>query len=228
MIYALHGAVGSPSDWHGLEPEGELFKAVNLWRFLECCPMSLNAFGAALNEENTSEDSVLLGYSMGARLALHALLDKASRWSKAILVAPHTGFSSEVDRSARRSQDAEWASLALSGDWGVFIEKWNAQSVFADAQSLDRHHLKVWRKQIARSLIDWSTGAQEDLIDRLSEIEIPVLWLTGERDSKFTQVAELAVPRMKNARHVVMPGVGHRIPWEDPQGFKKQISDFLM
>ena len=76
MIYALHGAVGSSKDWQGLEPEGELFKAVNLWRFLECCPMSLEGFGSALNEENKALDSVLLGYSMGGRLALHALLDK--------------------------------------------------------------------------------------------------------------------------------------------------------
>jgi len=78
-IWCLHGAVGMAADWRGLEWPGWGVRRVDLWRFLDCCPMPLEAFGAALNREAAAGAGprVLLGYSMGGRLALHALLDEA-------------------------------------------------------------------------------------------------------------------------------------------------------
>ena len=49
------------------------------------------------------------------------------------------------------------------------------------------------RREIARSFVDWSLGAQEPLWDRLHEITIPVLWVAGENDAKFRALAERAV-----------------------------------
>jgi len=142
-VWCLHGAVGSASDWkpfaHAMAGGGGETRSVDLWRYLECCPMPLMEFGRVLNAEcrglgRTGERRpVLLGYSMGARLALHALLDEDPPWRTAVIVGAHPGLESEPERIARREGDAEWGARALSGDWREFLDAWNAQPVLADS-----------------------------------------------------------------------------------------------
>ncbi|MBT8043358.1 MAG: hypothetical protein KJO79_00280, partial [Verrucomicrobiae bacterium] len=80
MIWALHGAVGMAADWRvfaaSLPPSFGGLRRLDLWRFLDCCPMPLEKFGITLAEEikRIDPEPTLLGYSMGGRLALHALL----------------------------------------------------------------------------------------------------------------------------------------------------------
>ena len=45
MLWLLHGNLGSPADWKPvmefLRAGGVEARALNLWRYLECCPKSL-------------------------------------------------------------------------------------------------------------------------------------------------------------------------------------------
>ena len=79
MIWFLHGAVGQAGDWDDfskqLAAEGKTSRAVDLWRFLECEGMSISDWAEAFNAEVEAvgeEENILVGYSMGGRLALHA------------------------------------------------------------------------------------------------------------------------------------------------------------
>lgn len=228
-LWCLHGAVGMAADWQGLSLSGWAVKRVDLWRFLDCCPMSMDAFARALNTEARAEQGrkVLLGYSMGARLGLHALL-QGGPWEAAVLVGPHPGLEQEADRVARREADAEWASLALSGDWRDFLDRWESQPVLGGSSfPANRGLLSARRREVARSFIDWSLGAQEPLWDRLSEISCPLLWCAGERDAKFRELAERAVPKLPQGELWLAPDSGHRVPWEVPAAFREKLGEFL-
>jgi 2-succinyl-6-hydroxy-2,4-cyclohexadiene-1-carboxylate synthase len=256
-LWCLHGAVGQAGDWQGLGVPEWSVKRVDLWRFLDCCPMTMPEFGRALNAEAAGAASadgrswimdgssdrsvgsdgscfdapspihlrVLLGYSMGARLALHALLD-GGPWDAAVLVAPHPGLESETERAARRESDAEWAGRALTGDWREFLALWNAQPVLADSTRLPLVS-ELRRREVARSFMDWSLGAQEPLWERLGEIQCPVLWCVGERDGKFRALAERALPLLPRGELWVAPGAGHRVPWDAPEAFAAKVGEFL-
>lgn len=240
MIWALHGAVGRAADWLDFAAEmrqdsamaaavGEV-RRLDLWRFLDCCPMPLEKLGATLAGEisRVDPDPILVAYSMGGRLALHALLAQPKMWRGAVIVSAHPGLASGADREARRKKDAEWSALALKGAWSDFLKQWEAQGVLGGAGEMpDRRVLKSRRASVARSFIDWSLGAQMDLTDRLHEIECPVLWLTGERDVKFTEIAKRAVQRMPSAEHRIIADSGHRIPWEQPQLFAERCRNFI-
>ena len=91
----------------------------------------------------------------------------------------------------------------------------------------DRKQLKERRVSVARSFVDWSLGAQADLAPELNKIDCPVLWLTGERDTKFSSLAEQSAPRLPHCRHQVIAGSGHRIPWEQPEAFQQACLEFL-
>ncbi len=236
--WLLHGAVGMAADWRAfakrLAEAKTGSRAVDLWRFLECQPLPLTDFGSAFNAEASGEVSrgtgrALAGYSMGGRLALHALLEKNHPWQAAVIVSAHPGLEDEVERAARRAADAGWASMALAGNWQDFIIKWNAQPLLGgpirDPQASGS--LVMRRREIARSFVDWSLGAQQSLWERLHEITVPVLWVAGENDAKFRALAERAVSLIPRATLAIAPGSGHRVPWEAGDWLAEKVAGFL-
>ena len=212
MIWALHGAVGMAADWRefaaAMPAHFGGVRRLDLWRFLDCCPMSLDECGRALAEEikRVDPEPTLIAYSMGGRLALHAMLNQPGLWKSAVIISAHPGLKNESERVERREKDAEWSALALKGDWADFLAKWNAQGVLGgELEMPDRIKLKERRVSVARSFVDWSLGTQGDLTADLAKITCPTLWLTGERDTKFTQLAKLAVPQLQHGKHQGYP-----------------------
>ncbi|MFT3990884.1 MAG: alpha/beta fold hydrolase [Luteolibacter sp.] len=237
--WCLHGAVGLALDWRAtskaLAAEKIGTRAVDLWRFLECCPLPMPDFGKALNADAQGRAArgtgrSLLGYSLGGRLAMHALLEKNHPWAAAVIVSAHPGLDSVDEQAARRTHDAGWASKALTSPWQEFQAEWNAQPVLKNTmirepQAIGQFLLR--RREIARSFVDWSLGAQESLWSRLSEIDIPVLWIAGENDEKFRVIAEKASALLPNGHLAIAPDSGHRVPWENPAWFHETVASFL-
>jgi 2-succinyl-6-hydroxy-2,4-cyclohexadiene-1-carboxylate synthase len=83
------------------------------------------------------------------------------------------------------------------------------------------------RREIARSFVDWSLGAQQALWERLHEISVPVLWVAGENDAKFRALAERAVSLIPHAKLAIAPAAGHRVPWEAEEWLAEEVSGFL-
>ena len=237
--WCLHGAVGMAADFRGFAKRLAAGKtgsrAVDLWRFLECQPMPLGAFGQAVNADAGGEifrgsGRALLGYSMGGRLALHALLEKNPPWQAAVIISAHPGLESQAERESRRAKDAEWASKALTGNWQQFLDDWNAQPVLGSGTLRDPQtsgRLVMRRREIARSFVDWSLGTQTPLWDRLHEINIPVLWVAGENDAKFLDLAKRAVEKIPRGTLAIAPGAGHRVPWEAEEWLAETVAHFL-
>lgn len=232
--WCLHGAVGAASDWRGLAQAlaavGVSTRAVDLWRFLECESVPMPEFGKRLNAEAAGEVQratrrILIGYSMGGRLALHALLE-GGPWDAAIIISANPGIRDPAEAAARRASDTVWATQALTLPWQDFIAKWNAQPILGGAMRDSREDGKLIqrRREIARSFVDWSVGSQQPLWDRLAEIKIPTLWIAGANDPKFRVIAEEAAALTDHFRLAVAPGAGHRVPKESEEWLADQIS----
>lgn len=237
-IWCLHGAVGAAADWNWFreswEQAGYDFRAVDLWRFLDCCPRSLSDTAMALNAEVSANPgkNLLVAYSMGGRIALHALLADNSPWHRAIIVAAHPGLENEEEKIARRQQDAEWSVCCHRENWSEFLDRWQAQPILKMTSDLahtclDRGPLHLRCKEISRSFISWSLGAQENLWPLLKKIRVPVLWLTGEWDAKFGSLAERACRMIPHACAMVVTEAGHRLPWQQSEAFSREVLAFF-
>jgi 2-succinyl-6-hydroxy-2,4-cyclohexadiene-1-carboxylate synthase len=236
--WLMHGAVGMAADWRefamSLAERKTCSRAVDLWRFLECDPLPIASFGAPFNadagDNARGTPKALLGYSMGGRLAMHALLADSQPWQAAVIVSAHPGLENAADREARRSADAEWASRALTMPWKDFLTAWDAQPVLDGRiarQPGAAGALSMRRREIARSFVDWSLGAQEPMWGELGQIKVPVLWVVGERDEKFHGLGQRAVSMMSQARLAVAPSAGHRVPWDCGEWFAARVAEFV-
>lgn len=175
-----------------------------------------------LRDVETSE-RVLLGYSMGGRLALQALLEGRT-YDRAVIVS--AGLNLEDGRDERRARDEAWARRFESDPWDEVMRDWNAQPVFG-GHVVDRFERDYARHELARQLRESSPGVLPPLAPRLHEIAIPILWIAGERDPAYVEVGRRAVRLVPNAELWICPGAGHRVPWEQPRAFRDRLRAFV-
>lgn len=194
MITCLHGFLGSPRDWDFLRQAGFAIETPPL----DAIP---------------SHGDVLLGYSLGGRLGLHALLAGA-RYSRAIFVSTGLGIEGDSARADRRASDEAWARRFESEEFATVIADWNAQPVLAGpslARTRDDYD--------PRALREWSSGSLPPVAYRLHELTIPTVWIAGARDTKYVAEARRAASLVARAQVVIIENAGHRVPWERPGEF---------
>jgi 2-succinyl-6-hydroxy-2,4-cyclohexadiene-1-carboxylate synthase len=227
-ILALHGNLGSPEDWMGLGLPG--LRAVDLW---DHAGLGFSEFAEALAGPLAEgmERPLLAGYSLGGRLALHALALFPERWSGAVVVAAHPGLCCVEDRIARRSSDAVWAERARSLPWAEFLEGWNAQALFGGPPGeglLARQRvLEARREAVATAFGGWSLAGQGDLRGSLRAFAGPVLWAAGERDSRYVRIAAEMAGVFPDCRLFVAPDCAHRVLEESPAALAGAVRDLF-
>ena len=231
MSYALHGFLGLPTDWDSLgQPFGKSFEAVKI------VPIShpkngLQKWGQAFNRwvrKDYAQKRILLGYSQGGRLGMHALIDAPELWSGAIIVSANTGIPSKEERSARLQVDLRWAERFLKDPWEPLIDDWDRQAVFQGKKpSFPRKEADFVRSELANAIEGWSIGRQDDLREPLSKLSCPILWVAGGKDLKYVDIAKEMADAHDRSAFWVAPDAGHRVPWECPQLFLKEINTWI-
>lgn len=217
MIWAVGGFFAEASDWNFLKPylPTKSFRTPDLWQ-RNSTSLSLADWARNFCDEVRAQDSdaTLLGYSLGGRLAAHALLQSGHPFRRAILVSTHFGLSDEAEKEARRLNDEKWARALLHEPWSELLKAWNSQPVFSDELSpFAREEINFSRAALAEAMLNWSLARQDYLLPRLHEIKIPVTLVAGEKDGRFREQAERAHGQISSSRLTVISGQGHRLLW---------------
>jgi 2-succinyl-6-hydroxy-2,4-cyclohexadiene-1-carboxylate synthase len=206
VIVALHGFLGTPRDWDFLRDAG--------------FPVVTPSVSEGPGWPGGAQD-VILGYSMGGRLALQVLLDGAT-FKKAVLISTRVTPSEE----GRKERDEKWAQRFERDDWETLMRDWDAQPLFG-GHSMPRREEDFDRRELARQLREWSPAVLPPALPRLHELRIPTLWIAGARDAKYVAEAELAGARVPGAAVEIVEGAAHRVPWERPDAFLAVLRRFL-
>lgn len=219
-IFALPGFLGRAQDWTPFDvinhPLDINHTELDFWAWAR-------SFNACIAE--SPGKNILIGYSLGGRLAMHALLSSPDLWNGAILVSAHPGLTSDKERALRRETDRQWSERFLRDPWESLMGDWNKNPVFGDAHDpFCRKESECNRKKLSEQLVNWSLGNQEPLLDRLRTISVPMLILAGKLDPKFCTIAEQF---HEFAKVAVVSGAAHRVPWDQPTQFTSQISQFI-
>lgn len=245
-VLALHGFTGSGADF---EPLVKGWPHPARW----CCPdlpghgghrvdgdptrCSVNATLASLSALIAAIPAprVLLGYSMGARAALHLALADPGPWSALVLVGPNPGISDKADRRQRLESDARLARTIRSDGTAAFLERWRETPLIASQRRIDPqilgpmdiHRAGCRPADLAASLEGFGAAACPPLWPRLADLKLPALLVAGDEDAKYRGIVERMSEGMQDAQTVTVPGAGHMAHLENPAAFMAAGAEFL-
>ena len=173
-----------------------------------------------------------VGYSLGGRVSLRLAVDRPDLVQSLVLVGASPGLADAGERAARRAADEALAADIEHLGTAAFLDRWLAQPLFStlNPQPADLEaRLANSPAGLAAALRRLGTGVQEPLWDRLGELKMPVLAVTGQEDAKFSRVGEqMAGAIGVNAQAVALAGAGHAAHLERPVSFHRLLTAFLL
>jgi len=175
--------------------------------------------GAGAELADACAGGVLVGYSMGARIALHAMLAEPDCASAVVLISGTAGIADDAARSARRAADAALAERIVALGTEAFVDEWLAQPMFAGLPRNDEDRkLRASNRpgSLARSLLRLGQGAQEPLWDRLGRITRPVTAIAGTDDRRYADEAVRIAAALPRGCSSVIAGAGHAVHVQEP------------
>jgi 2-succinyl-6-hydroxy-2,4-cyclohexadiene-1-carboxylate synthase len=162
---------------------------------------------------------ILVGYSMGARMALHVALLHPELVTQLVLISGTPGLKTESERATRIENDNELADRIENIGTPAFIDEWLALPIFSglsDEINQRNDRLRNTPQGLADSLRCAGTGTQESQWSNLHQLSIPVHLIVGELDEKFTAIAREMKPLISTSELTVVENAGHTVHLENP------------
>jgi 2-succinyl-6-hydroxy-2,4-cyclohexadiene-1-carboxylate synthase len=187
-------------------------------------------FCKRVERDAAGKKTFLLGYSLGGRLALHACLARPDLWSGVIVVSGDPGSDGPDQKKVQLEKDKQWAERFRSEAMDSLLVEWDEQPVFCSIlNSVPRNPKELDAQKTARLFEVFSKGRQRALLPELSRLQAPpVLYLSGEKDGKYSELGEKLASSCPIVRHRIVPQAGHRVPWENPDSFVEAILGFMV
>ncbi|MFQ2148827.1 2-succinyl-6-hydroxy-2,4-cyclohexadiene-1-carboxylate synthase [Aeromonas jandaei] len=237
-LVLLHGLLGDANDWqpvierlpvhhcialdlpgHGRHHELRVndFEQSHQWLCRELASRGIERY-------------LLVGYSLGGRLALYHASREPAGLSGLLLENCHPGLPAG-ERAARIAHDESWAERFEREPLADVLADWYRQGVFADLDEAARARQIARRlgndgKAVAAMLRATSLGKQPDLASWLEQGELPVTYVSGKRDYKFHQLACLMASQHRKINHLELDG-GHNLHAHQPEAFARLLAEWV-
>lgn len=237
-LVLLHGLLGDGNDWQPVIDRlpGHHCIALDLPGHGQHHELRVNDFEQShqwLCRELASrgiERYLLVGYSLGGRLALYHASREPVGLSGLLLENCHPGLPA-VERAARIAHDESWAERFEHEPLADVLADWYRQGVFADLDEAARARQIARRlgndgKAVATMLRATSLGKQPDLASWLAQGGLPVTYVSGKRDHKFHQLACLMASQHRKINHLELDG-GHNLHAHQPEAFARLLAEWV-
>ncbi|KKD61307.1 acyl-CoA thioester hydrolase [Grimontia sp. AD028] len=238
----LHGLLGDHRDWQPVIDE--------LSKEYLCLAIDLPGHGGSQHieavgfedtcikviatiNETLSSPFWLVGYSLGARIAMYlathcpgSLKVISTLLAGLIIENGHPGLP-ESERAERREHDEQWAVRFENEPIVDVLQDWYQQPVFSSLNHAQRQSLIVKRSdnlgtKVASMLRATSLSQQDFLGDLLRMLPAKVHYLCGEKDNKF-----LALAMQSGLSYSIVPDAGHNIHAEQPLLYCQSIKRLI-
>jgi 2-succinyl-6-hydroxy-2,4-cyclohexadiene-1-carboxylate synthase len=237
-VVLIHGFMGSAADFGDLvEVLGDEHHCVRVDlpghgdQPLGDAELSLPDLADALRTEILDEldQPVLVGYSMGGRLALQTALDHPDAVDKLVLVSTSPGIPDEDARRERRAKDRERAA-ELRQDYPAFLDRWYRLPIFGELgqhsnfEAMLARRLQNDREAMARVIVELSPGRQPSNWHRLDDLDATT-WLVGADDPKYAALGA----RLHGVGHDVgiAEHAAHALHVERPNWLAEQLEALI-
>lgn len=240
----LHGWLGAAQDWRetaaplsnsyrclalDLPGHGELGNQAEGTRSLDEAVDWLNL---RLHELSGEGGLILVGYSLGGRLAVELALREGSPVKGLVLMSSRPGIP-EAGRDSRKRSDQIW-STQIRADWEGFLGKWYAQPMFNPQKKTPEEYQALIQKRSANhpghaadTLLHWSPALQQDRMPWLIDCPVPLLYIAGSLDKTYAEIAGTLRGKSSDRRVEILEETGHAVHLDNPQVCAAAIEQFL-
>ena len=239
-LVCLHGFSESGTTWDGIHVDGYRMIRIDLiGHGTSSRPTEVGAYTMSqmlldihrIVYALAGESYALLGYSMGARIALLYALQYPLEVTKLILESGSVGIEGTVERSERREADMALGKRIREQTIEWFAENWVKLDVFKSQYTLPnavQNRIQHRRLQnsphaLAFTLEGSGQGVMPYVGHRLQELTMPICYISGELDTKYTEIGK---QYFAHTHHVVL-GAGHNVHVEKPCQYMCIVKEFL-
>lgn len=240
-LVCFHGFSESGSTWDGIEIPGyRLIRIDSIGHGRSARPMELTPYTLSqmLSDLHrviyavAGERYALMGYSMGARLALLYVLEYPEEVTHLVLESGSVGIEDETERQERYAADRVLANRIREHDVQWFSETWAKLAIFQTQQSLptkvqqqiQRRRLLNSPHALAFTLEGSGQGSMPYIGHRLSELTMPVCYISGELDTKYIAIGAQYFGDI----HRIVSKVGHNVHVEAPEAYRQILKQFFI
>ncbi|KAL0380681.1 UNVERIFIED_CONTAM: protein PHYLLO, chloroplastic [Sesamum angustifolium] len=184
---------------------------------------------------------ILVGYSMGARIALYTALKRSDKVERAVIISGSPGLIDNDARATRKAKDDFRASTLVSNGLEFFMQTWYAEELWASFRSHPKFKQVVTNRlqhddlhTLGKILSDLSIGRQPSLWEDLKTCKVPLQLIVGEKDAKFKAIAREMHTRISHENKssdsppvVEISNAGHAVHLENPLAVITAIRQFM-
>lgn len=242
-LVLLHGFMGDKSDWRAVQSslsQSFYTLAVDLPGHGESAIDEETSFATTaaalielIDEHDVATFSVL-GYSMGARLALYFASHYSMRVDAAVVEGGSPGPRNEEERRERQTWERTMAERLVSEPADAFLRSWYDQPLFATLHDEPGRVDKLIARRMPGNTAGWAaamerlgSGSQPSLWEELPDLHVPVLFVAGAADEKYRALGQEMASACANAAFASVPGAGHNSHLEQPAAFLAAVQPFL-
>jgi 2-succinyl-6-hydroxy-2,4-cyclohexadiene-1-carboxylate synthase len=175
---------------------------------------------------------VLVGYSLGGRLALRAAMREPGRYGGLVTVSTTAGIDEALARSARAEADERLAAWIEASPIEDVVAVWERQPLFADQSDALVEKQRPGRLShdpagLALLLRTAGQGVLEPVWHELLGLDLPVLAIAGARDDGYVRAARRIAVTAPLGRAAVVAEAGHAPQLQQPDEVARLIAGFL-
>jgi 2-succinyl-6-hydroxy-2,4-cyclohexadiene-1-carboxylate synthase len=178
------------------------------------------------------EGAVLVGYSLGGRLALRAVLRDPGRYAGLVTVGVSAGIDEPAMRSARAEADERLAAWMEAAPIEHIVSIWERQPLFADQPEALIEGQRAGRLShdpagLAMLLRTAGQGVLEPVWHELLTLDVPLLAIAGVRDEGYVAAAQRMADLAPRGHVAIVEDAGHAAQLQRPERVAELIEGFL-
>ena len=244
----LHGFLGSGDSWRfiaesfaashycilpdlpgcGASTEREIDQVLDF-------PLVVDELGALINGEERKQVTIV-GYSLGARVAIAFATEHPERVGGLLLESGNPGIADASERKERLEKDRLLAERIRCEGLPAFVDYWYDKVPLFQSLHRDPKRLaELKQRRVATSNPIWAAKVLEELSPALmpnywpalASISAPTHVVAGELDTKYCALAERTAELIPGATYQIVADAGHNVHFEQPERFIEQLSRLL-
>lgn len=188
-----------------------------------------------LIHELVKTNYIIMGYSMGGRLALAYAFKYRNEVDKLILESASFGIKETTKQLERREKDRKLAEKIVCNGAAWFEAYWSNLELFKTQKKLS----ESIRKEIKNRRLNNDVGALANTIlgsgqsempyygDRIEDLSMPILYVCGVLDEKYTQLGRETAEKNRNMLCLAIRHAGHNVHLEQAELFGQVVEHFL-